>query len=48
MLTAIKIYDKVKLTDQTRKRSVLREVTALKKLDHKNLPTLYDVIDSPS
>lgn len=46
MLTAIKIYDKFKLTNMSRKRSVMREVAALKKLEHFNLPTLYDVIDS--
>lgn len=48
MLTAIKIYDKVKLSDQSRKKSVLREITILKKLQNPALPILYDVIDSPS
>lgn len=48
MLTAIKIYDKCKLLDGSRKKAVQREVLCLKKLQHPNLPTLYDVIDSPS
>ena len=48
MLTAIKIYDKCKLENQTRKKSVMKEIFILKKLQHSNLPQLHDVIDSPS
>jgi len=47
MLIAIKIYDKFKLSEPSRKKSVIREVQMLKKLQHQTLPTLYDVIDSP-
>jgi MAP/microtubule affinity-regulating kinase len=48
MLLAIKIYDKFKLSEPSRKKSVIREVQILKKLQHSSLPALYDVIDSPS
>ena len=48
MLLAIKIYDKFKLSEPSRKKSVIREVQILKKLQHSSLPSLYDVIDSPS
>lgn len=48
MLIAIKIYDKSKITEPSRKKSVIREVQILKKIQHQSLPTLYDVIDSPN
>lgn len=48
MLVAVKIYDKHKIASATRKKSVLREVTVLQRLDHPNVLKLYDVIDSPS
>ena len=49
LLTAIKIYDKQKLDrSATHKKAVLKEITILKKIEHKNLPRLYDVIDSPA
>lgn len=48
MLTAIKIYDKYKLSDMSRKKSVMREIFILKRLQHAALPVLHDVIDSPS
>ena len=47
MVVAIKIYEKSKLVEAQRKRSVLREVSILKKLQHKNILHLFDVIDSP-
>jgi hypothetical protein len=48
-LLCVKIYDKVKLSkNQTQKKSVMREINILKKLDFKIVPVLYDVIDSPS
>lgn len=46
MLVAIKIYDKVKLIDATRRHCVHREATVLTQLNHPNLLRLYDVIDS--
>lgn len=47
MIVAIKIYDKQKLTLET-KKSIKREVAILKNIKHKAFPQLYDVIDSPS
>ena len=47
MLLAIKIYEKYKLSDNNRKKSVAKEIAYLSKLHHTNLPTLHDVIDSP-
>lgn len=48
-LLCVKVYDKVKLgKDQSQKKSVIREINILKKLDFKTVPVLYDVIDSPS
>jgi serine/threonine protein kinase len=44
---AIKIYDKYKLLDIQRKKSVIREIKILKKLEHDNIVTLYDAIDTP-
>jgi serine/threonine protein kinase len=45
---AIKIYDKEKiLSNASRKRSVSREITLLKRLDHPNIVKLYESIDTP-
>jgi serine/threonine protein kinase len=46
MLIAAKMYDKVKLGLQI--KLVHREISVLKKLDHENLPKLFDVIDTPN
>jgi serine/threonine protein kinase len=43
---AVKIYDKYKLTDVQRKRSVIREIKILKKMEHANVVKLYDAIDT--
>jgi len=47
MVLAIKVYEKFKLVDATRKKSVIREINALRKLDHPNIMKVYDVIDTP-
>lgn len=46
MVLAIKVYEKFKLMEAQRKKSVIREINALRKLDHKNIMKLYDVIDT--
>eukprot|EP00347_Sterkiella_histriomuscorum_P008081 403346444 len=43
---AVKIYDKYKLIDAQRKRSVIREIKILKKMQHENIVTLFDAIDT--
>lgn len=43
---AIKVYDKYKLIDAQRKRSVIREIKILKKMAHENIVTLFDAIDT--
>jgi len=43
---AMKIYDKYKLSDPQKKRSVSREITLLKKFDHPNIVKFYDSIDT--
>jgi tRNA A-37 threonylcarbamoyl transferase component Bud32 len=43
---AVKIYDKFKLLDAQRKKSVLNEIKILKRLDHKNIVQIYDSIDN--
>ena len=44
---AMKIYDKEKvLSNDSRKRSLSREITLLKRLDHPNIVKLYDTIDT--
>jgi len=43
---AVKIYDKYKLVDVQRKRSVVREIKILKLMDHDNIVKLYDAIDT--
>jgi MAP/microtubule affinity-regulating kinase len=43
---AIKVYDKYKLIDIQRKRSVVREIKILKKLFHDNIVQLHDAIDT--
>ena len=46
-MRAMKIYDKEKvLSNDSRKRSLSREITLLKKLDHPNIVKLYDTIDT--
>lgn len=43
---AIKIYEKYKLMDPAKKNAVKREIQILKKLDHKNIVGLLEVIDA--
>lgn len=44
---AMKIYDKEKiLSNESRKRSVSREIQLLKRLDHPNIVKLYESIDT--
>ena len=47
MVLAIKVYEKFKLMELQRKKSVIREINALRKLNHSNIMKLYDVIDTP-
>lgn len=47
MILAIKVYEKFKLMEAQRKKSVIREINVLKKLQHPNIMALYDVIDTP-
>ena len=41
---AVKIYEKSKLNDGSKKKCVYREIEILKKINHKNIAKLYDVI----
>ena len=43
---AVKVYDKYKLTDEQRKRSVIKEIKLLKRMHHENIVALYDAIDT--
>jgi len=43
---AIKVYDKLKLLDPQRKKSVNREIQILQKLSHPHIVKLYETIDS--
>lgn len=47
LVLAIKVYEKFKLMEAQRKKSVIREINALKKLNHENVMKLFDVIDTP-
>lgn len=44
---AVKIYEKFKLVDTQRKKSVMREVKILQKISHPNILDLYEAFDSP-
>ena len=45
---AIKVYEKFKLNNSSRRKAVVRELTALRKSNgHQNIIKLYDVIESP-
>ena len=41
---AMKIYEKSKLNDNSKKKCVYREIEILKRIDHDNIAKLYDVI----
>lgn len=42
----MKIYDKIRLNDPVKKRSVSREITLMQRLDHPNIVKFYDSIDT--
>ena len=44
---AIKTYEKSKLVDASRKKSVQREIKILHRLDHPNIVKLHEVVDTP-
>ena len=43
---AIKIYEKKKVKDPPRKKSVRREIKILQQIDHKNIVKILDVIET--
>jgi len=43
---AIKVYDKSKLTDTNRQRSVRREIKLLQKMNHKNIVKIYEAFET--
>jgi serine/threonine protein kinase len=43
---AMKIYDKYKLRDPAKKRSVTREIGLLSRLSHQNIVKFHDAIDT--
>lgn len=45
---AIKVYDRMKLMDIQRKKSALREIKILSKLNHPQVVKLYESIDCPT
>lgn len=44
---AVKIYEKLKLIEPNRKKSVKREMKIMEKLDHPNIAKLYEAFESP-
>lgn len=43
---AVKLYDRSKLIDGTRKQSLIKEIKILKKIDHPNIIKFYESIDT--
>lgn len=43
----MKIYEKYKLTDQARKKSVSREIAIMKKLKHDNIVKMHTSFENP-
>ena len=43
---AVKIYEKSKLNDNSKKKCVYREIEILKRINHNNIAKLYDVINT--
>lgn len=46
-LMAMKVYEKYKLTDPARRRSVAREIAIMKKIDHESIVKMYTSFDNP-
>jgi MAP/microtubule affinity-regulating kinase len=44
---ALKIYEKYRLADPSKKKNVGREIEILKKLDHPNIVKMFEVIETP-
>lgn len=45
---AIKIYEKTKLVEPQRRKSVKREIKLMERMNHPNICTLYDVLETSS
>ena len=45
---ALKIYEKEKIKDIQRKKGVRREIRLMKRLNHPNINTLYEAIETES
>ena len=43
---ALKIYEKEKIKDIQRKKSVRREIRLMKRISHPNIATLYEAIET--
>jgi len=43
---AVKIYEKIKLMEPNRRKSVNREMKIMEKLDHANIAKLYEAFES--
>ena len=43
---ALKIYQKEKIKDLQRKKSIRRELQIMKRINHPNIVKLYDVIET--
>ncbi len=43
---AVKIYEKIKLMEPNRRKSVKREMKIMEKLDHPNIAKLYEAFES--
>ena len=44
---ALKIYEKYRLTDPSKKKNVAREIEILKKIGHPNIVKMFEVIETP-
>ena len=44
---ALKIYEKYRLTDPSKKKNVAREIEILKKIDHPNIVKMFEVVETP-